>query len=512
VELRTRLSLGATRARVVRQLLTENALVGLAAGGLALLLSWALLKVVVRAIADALPVQYGTLVFDVSPNLAIFAYVLLISLIAGLLSGLSPALQSPRSALTSTGRASTTSVRTRRLQGVLVGVQVALSLVLLITGSLFVRGAINSLAMETGYESKQVVQLNFQFPRDPKYSEDRRVAVANKLRLRMAALPGVSVLTSARPPGIAFRTAAVPVDERRQTAGTGQSILHYTYVQASYLETLGIPLIRGRGFEGETGAGQFVVLSESAARRIFVNENPLGRNIRLGLVDERPHPNRELVAVGTTYQVAGIVRDTRGWSFDRSASEQIYLPLATGRIAHHPLLIRVQSDPLSIIRSAERAVASIDPEVIVTSSTLEDALRQSTPFIVSTLAAAISSSIGMLGLMLTLIGIFGTVSHVVALRTREVGIRMAIGAQKQDVLRLILHEITRPVVAGLIAGMALAAGVVYVLRGMLYGIKFVDGSYFVVMSLLFLIVALLAAYPPARRAMKVDPVVALRSE
>jgi len=111
-----------------------------------------------------------------------------------------------------------------------------------------------------------------------------------------------------------------------------------------------------------------------------------------------------------------------------------------------------------------------------------------------------------------LIGIFGTVSHVVALRTREVGIRMAIGAQKQDVLRLILHEITRPVVAGLIAGMALAAGVVYVLRGMLYGIKFVDGSYFVVMSLLFLIVALLAAYPPARRAMKVDPVVALRSE
>jgi ABC-type antimicrobial peptide transport system permease subunit len=114
--------------------------------------------------------------------------------------------------------------------------------------------------------------------------------------------------------------------------------------------------------------------------------------------------------------------------------------------------------------------------------------------------------------MLALIGIFGTVSHVVALRTREVGIRMAIGAQQQDVLRLILREITRPVVAGLIAGMALSAGLVYLLRGMLYGIKVVDASYFMVMSLLFLAAALLSAYPPARRAMKVDPVVALRSE
>jgi putative ABC transport system permease protein len=118
----------------------------------------------------------------------------------------------------------------------------------------------------------------------------------------------------------------------------------------------------------------------------------------------------------------------------------------------------------------------------------------------------------MLGLLLAVIGILGTVSHVVALRTRELGIRMAIGAQRRDVLRLVLREITRPVVAGLIAGMLLAVGLVYGLRGMFYGIRAVDGIYFAMMSLLFLIVALLAAYPPARRAMKVDPVVALRSE
>lgn len=288
--------------------------------------------------------------------------------------------------------------------------------------------------------------------------------------------------------------------------------MYYTYVQPSYFETLGIPLVRGGGFEGATATGQFVVLSESAARRIFGDENPLGQSIRLGFVDERLHLSRETLADGPAYQVAGVARDTRGWTFDGSDAEQIYLPLATDRINDRPLLIRVQFSPLSIVGSAERVIASIDPEIIATTSTLEDALRQSGPFVGSSLGAAVASIIGMLGLMLALIGIFGTVSHVVALRTREVGIRMAIGAQQHDVIRLILREITRPVVAGLIAGMALAAGVVYLLRGMLYGIKVVDGSYFVVMSLLFLIVALLAAYPPARRAMKVDPVVALRSE
>jgi putative ABC transport system permease protein len=160
----------------------------------------------------------------------------------------------------------------------------------------------------------------------------------------------------------------------------------------------------------------------------------------------------------------------------------------------------------------DRVATSIDPEIMVTYSTLEEALRRSPPFFVSSLAAAIASGMGLLGLVLALIGIFGTVSHMVALRTRELGIRMAVGAQQQDVLRLILRESTQPVILGLMAGTVLAAGVVYLLRRILYGISALDGVYFVVVSISFLLVALLAAYPPARRALRVDPVVALRYE
>jgi predicted permease len=272
-ELRTRLSLGATRIRIVRQLLTENALMGLLAGVVALLFSSALLKAGVKAFTDSMPVEFGAMVFDVSPNSAVFAYAFLISLTAGILSGLTPAIQSPRSALTSSGRAGTASVRGRRLQGVLVAVQVGLSLVLMITGSMFVRGAVNSLGMKTGYDSKQVVQLDFQFPKNTRYTAARRVALINELHMRMAALPTVTKVASGRPPGSGgFRTAAIPIGERRGTATGAQSILHYTYVQAGYFETLGIPLFLGRGFERQTQNGQTVILSESAAKQIFGGE------------------------------------------------------------------------------------------------------------------------------------------------------------------------------------------------------------------------------------------------
>lgn len=392
--------------------------------------------------------------------------------------------------------------------------QVALSLVLMIIGTMFVRGAVNSLAMKTGYDSKHVVQLDFQFPKSARYTAARRVALISDMQMRMTALPAVTRVTSGRPPGYAgFRTAAAPkIGEEKGTATVAQSILHYTYIQAGYFETLGIPVFLGRGFERQTQNGQSVILSESAAKQIFRGENSLGRSIRLGVTDERMHSSSELISDGASYEVVGVARDARGSEFDGSDSKQIYLLLAHDQLDGRPLLIRVESNPVQMLAAINRVIAAIDPAIIVTSSTLEDALRRSPPFFVSSLAAAIASGIGLLGLLLALIGIFGTVSHVVALRTREVGIRMAVGAQRHDVLRLILRESTQPVVAGLMAGIVLAAGVVYLLRGILYGINAVDGVYFVVVSGSFLVVALLASYPPAHRAMRVDPVVALRYE
>ena len=506
-ELHTRLSLGASRLRVIRQLLTESALLGLLAGALAFVFTWALLKVSVIQAAAALPPGEGTLIFDVTPDLEIFAYVFAISLVAGILFGLAPAIESSRSALSSSVRSSTSPARSRRIQDFLLAAQVSLSLVLMIAGSMLIRSSINSLKMETGYDSKHVVDLDLQFPEASKYSAARKVALINKLRARLAVLSGVAAITSARAPDDnSFRTAAV-------SAQNVQSILHYTYVQANYFQTLSIPLFVGRSFQTQAGpAERSVILSESAAKQLWPDENPIGRSLRLGPTDEKSHNRSELFADGPAYQVIGVARDTRGVEFDGSDSKQVYLLLPEDRLPGHPILIRSQSDPAQVIRAINPVIASIDPDLVATSSTLEEMLRRSAPFIASRLAAAVASTVGLFGLLLTLMGIYGTVSYIVVLRTREIGIRMAVGAQKRDVLGLILRESTRPVLAGLLAGMFLAVGASYLLRGVLYGLHTVDGISFAGVSLLFLAIALLAAYPPSRRAMRVDPMVALRYE
>ena len=519
-ELRMRLSLGASRLRIIRQLLTESALLGLMAGVLALLFTWALLKVSATLAVEAFPAEEGTFIFDVTPDFEIFVYVFAISLVAGILFGLAPAIESSRSALSSGVRGSTSPVRSRRIQDFLIAAQVALSLVLMIAGSMLIRSAINSIKMETGYDSKRVIDLDLQFPETPKYTAARKVALVHELRTRLAALPGVAAITSARPPGdnFFFRTAAASLDGEKSSAQNVQSI-HYSYVQPNYFQTLGIPLFLGRGFQSQAGQPEHsIILSESAAKQLWPGQNPIGRSLRLGAIDEQfhnpvtPDVRSELLADGPAYQVIGIARDTRGAELNGSDSKLLYLPLSEDRLQDRPILIRTQSDPTQVIRSIDQVISSVDPDLAATASTLDAMLRRSPPFIISSLAAAVASTVGLLGLLLALMGIYGTVSYIVVLRTREIGIRMAVGAQKRDILGLILRESTRPVVAGLLVGMFLAVGASHVLRGLLFGVNKVDGISFVGVSLLFLAIALLAAYPPSRRAMRVDPMVALRYE
>jgi predicted permease len=512
-ELHTRLSLGASRLRIVRQLLTESALLGLLAGVVALPFTWALLRVAVVLVTEDLPPDV-TLVFDVTPDLHIFAFVFAISLVSGILFGLTPAMESSRSTLSSAVRGGTSPVRSRRIQNVLIAMQVALSLVLMIAGSMLIRSSVNSLKMENGYDSKHVVDLNFQFPEGSKYNAMRKAALVRELRIRLAALPGVVAITSARAPDDnSFRTAAIPLDGEKPSARNGQSILHYTYIQANYFQALGIPLFVGHSFQAHAAQSEHsVILSESAAKHLWPSQNPVGRSLHLGPTDERLHNQSELLPDGPAYQVIGIARDTRGVEFDGSDSKQVYLPLPESGIQDHPILIRSRSDPAYLIRAINQVISSIDPDLTVTSLTLEEMLRWSAPFISSRLAAAVASVVGLIGLLLASMGIYGTVSYIVVLRTREVGIRMAVGAEKRDILGLILRESTQPVIAGLFVGMVLAVGASYLLRGVLYGLHTVDGISFVGVPLLFLAVALLAAYPPSRRAMRVDPIVALRYE
>jgi predicted permease len=514
-ELGMRLSLGASRLRIIRQLLTESALLGLIAGSVALLFSWAFLQTLVVVIADAFPEEYGTFIFHVTPDLGIFAYVFCISLAAGILFGLAPALESSGTALSSASKASpgTGKVRNRRMRDLLTVAQVAVSLVLLIAGSMLIRSSIRAVKMDTGYDTKHVLYLEFRFPEGEKYGADRRATLVRELRTRLSALPSVVAITSARAPDSGgIRTAAVSVNGEKPSPTNTRAILFYMYIQPNYFQTLGIPLLFGRGFQEQGGPREnAVILSESAAQVLWPGQNPIGRRLRLEPGGQFKVKS-DVLNDGPAYEVIGVARDTRGVLLNGSDSEEIYLPMPEDRIQEFPILIRTQFAPTQITNAIGPMILSLDPSLVASTFTLEEMLRQTESFLASSISAAFASIIGLLGLLLASMGIYGTVSYMVVLRTREVGIRMALGARKRDVLILMLRESTRPVVAGLIAGVCLAIGASYLLRGVLYGLNTIDAISVVGVSALFLAIALLASYMPSRRAMRVDPMVALRYE
>jgi putative ABC transport system permease protein len=514
-ELRTRVSLGATRSRLIRQLLTESALLGVASGALALAAAWAMLRIGVAAVANVLPPEYGSLVFDVTPDPQIFAFVVAISLAAALLFGLAPAFDGSRSAAASGARATTASRRTRRLQNALVGSQVALSLVLAITGGVLIQAARHSLSRETGYDAGQVADLEIQFSDGANEGGARGAAVTAALRVRVQGMPGVISVTSARPPDDnRFVTPAVPVrGGASTTAEPGATPLFYRFVEPGYFQTLGIPIVLGHVWpRGETSA--VAILSESAAKRLWPNEDPIGRRVRLGVTDEqlRLPAQVDRSANGLTYEVVGVARDTRGAAFDGGDSRQVYVPLSESQRPSRALLIRFAVDSASLVRQLGPLATTLDPSLVATASTLQDHLKTSAPFIVSSLSAAVASTMGLLGLLLASMGIYGTVNYIVLRRTREVGIRIAVGARPSDVLSLILGESARPVIAGIAVGLVVAASALRLVDGMFFGLGSMDVPSFAGVTAFFIAVALAAALPPARRALRIDPVEALRAD
>jgi putative ABC transport system permease protein len=512
-ELGIRLSLGASRPRLIRQLLTESALLALLAGFTALPLTWALLHVAVTKAAEALPVGEGTLVLNVNPDLKVFIYVFGISVLAGILFGLAPAIASTRSLHLSIVRGTGLSSVRSRLRYLFVAVQVAVSLTLMISGGMLIRSAIQALKLETGYDAGHVIDLSLQFPKESKYSADYKATVVRDLRTRLAVLPGVAAVTSARAPNDnGGRKAAVSVNGEPPSARNMRAVLYYTWVQPNYFQTLGIPLLLGQGFPSQTGqTNHVVVLSESAARRLWPGQNSIGRSLRLSTVDQF-HIKGELLPDGPNWQVIGLVRDTRPVSLDGRDSEQVYLPLPSDRLQDYPILVRTLSNPVSIMRTMDQLISAVDPGLTASISTLQEMLRQTSAFLAASLSAAIALITGLFGLLLASMGIYSTVSYIVVLRTREVGIRMALGAQKRDILVQMMLESSLPVVSGLLAGMVLAVGASHLLRGVLYGLNIIDPITYAGASLFYLAIALFATWLPSRRAMRIDPMEALRYE
>ncbi len=516
-EMGIRLSLGASRGRLIRQLLTESALLGLLAGIVSFFLTWWILRLLVVEISATLPAEWGAFALRVAPDMRVFEYVFAVSLVAGLLFGLAPALESSKPSLSSAlkeerGRFVFSTGKWRVHDG-LIAVQVAVCIVLMIAGGLLIRSSVRALEMETGYETKRVLSLDLYFPDGFGYSREKQAAETRELHDRIRALPGVTDVTFGRPPaGGGMRTATVILNGKKSLVDNSQLTLYYTYVQPNYFRTLNIPLSLGTAFTEAHGQPDAVaILSESAAKELWPGKNPIGQEFVLD-GSKQFHAKDELTPHGSSYQVIGIARDTRAALIDGTDLRKVYLPLPSGRLDDRPLLVRTEGDPKPLVDGIGRLVQSLDSNMIIYSETLDGLLTTSPQFVTSRCAALFASIVGALGLMLASVGIYGTVSYAVIRRTHEVGVRMALGAQKREIVELILVESTRPVLVGLSIGVVGAAGAAHLMQALLFGVNTLDAVSFVGVSGLFILIAMLAAYVPAQRASRVDPMVALRYE
>ena len=314
-EMGVRLSVGASRGRIIRQLLTESALLGMLSGCASLLMAWWALRLIMIGIAGNLPAEWGSLALHLEPDVHVFVFVSCVSLVAGILFGLAPALEASRpslsAALKQEGNRFAFRLRNAVLRDLLVGLQVAVCLFLLVCAGLLIRGSIRCTTLSPGYETKRTVWVSPNFPGGFGYAHSKQLAEIRQLQERVRQLPGVVSVSSGNAPDAGgLREAAVSLDGNPPPADNSARTLFYSYVAAGHLQTLGIPLIRGQYFsEGSGDLLTAVILSESAAEELWPGIDPVGKTL---ILDGKHHWKGEVFPQGGSYQVIGVTRDTRG--------------------------------------------------------------------------------------------------------------------------------------------------------------------------------------------------------
>ena len=522
-EIAVRLALGAGRPRLLRQLLTESIMIALLAGALGLPLAGWMLHLLIVQIASALPSFWGTIALEISPDIRIFAYALFVSCGAGIAFGLAPALQASKSdvnsALKEEGTAFGQRLSRSRLRGILIAGQMAACLVLLISSALLLRGSQRALKIDPGYEARRVAYLEMYNPANLHYSQSRMLQLNRELIEGIANLPGVhSVAQASRGPigGIRWVPVAA-VDTAPATPGAKGSeppVAGYSFVTPNYFDALGIPIVRGRSFTLREADGQapVVVISEATARRFWPGRDPIGKRLKIGSEKGTTSFPGEKDPFVASSEVIGMARDVRSMDLRKIDESYVYLPLSQSRQWTSTLLARTEGDPTPLLPAIGQEVRRVDANLPVIGAPLYTMVSMDPFFVVSRIGGLLASIVGVLGLLLACMGVYGMVSYNVAQRTREIGIRMALGAQSVQVLRHVLREGFQPILAGMLIGVAASTGVSRLMAAMLFGLNPVDAVSFFGVSLLLGAIALLATWLPARRATRVDPMVALRYE
>ena len=504
-EIALRLALGASRWRIIRVLLTESLLLAVLGGMAALALTFWVTDLMTYALS--LIAKQG-LLFNFSPDWRVFAAALLISLLAGVLCGLASALQASKADLTEALKDDTSwlcaNLRRFSWRNALVVAQVAGSLVLLAGAGLFLRSMQQALQFDLGYESQNLSFCEISVD-SRRYSAAQSDEFFRSLQSRVAALPEVQSVCLAD---------GMLLDNRRYRGRDGLWLadaekmpfgdrkIEQLFVSPKFFATAGIPLVSGRDFteRDRLGSQRVIIINEVIARRAFPGRNPVGQQLRL-------QPNSEPL------EIIGVAKNAKHHSLGEGAEPYFYRPLdqlSGYRGNYLVLFIRTQRDPAAIPGIVSSLVRGLDVEIRFSQSTVAENISRNV--LPSKIALAFFGLFGALGLLLAAVGLSGVLAYAVARRTKEIGVRMALGANRSAVLRLIVGEGMALTLTGIVIGLLLALALTPVLANYLYGISSADPLTFVGVSLLLVSVAVLACWLPARRAAKVDPLEALRCE
>jgi len=501
-EIAMRMALGAGRWRIVRQLLSESILLS-ALGGLAGLLIGVWLTKGLLALASPDVPRLNQVGLD-NP---VLLFTVGVSVLTGLLFGVLPALQAVRTDLNTIlkegGRRGGGSAREGGRKTLLVA-QVGVSLVLLIGAGLMLRTVYQLTRVDPGFNAENLLTMRFLMS-GRAYTVEQQQAFYRECLERVSSLPGVraAALTLSLPIDNSnwnsiFIVADKPVPPRSELPNAA-----FTPVSANYFEALGIRLVKGRWFTDSDTADKprLTVINETMARQLWPGEDPIGKRLKQGWPEDQT-PWREVIGVVADVKLEGVDQETR---------MQSYLPLAQEPVGSLGLLVRTVGPPLALAATVERAIQAIDKDLPVFGVQSMDQLLGN-DIAQQRLTMALLAGFAVLALLLAAIGIYGVIAYSVSQRTHELGIRIALGAQNRDVLRLVLGQGMRLALIGVALGLIASFALTRLMRPLLFGVEATDPMTFVALSLLLGLVALLACWIPARRAAKVDPMVALRDE
>ncbi len=502
-ELAVRAALGAGRARLIRQMLTEGLLlatVGALTGGL--LGRWlSVLLTRIRIPADIpIRLEFG---FD----WRVFAYIAAIALGTGLFVGLVPALRASRADLNDVlregGRSMADGGGRHRLRSLLVVAQVAVSLILLIAAGLFVRSVQRARSVDLGFDPHHVLTLSMDVSQLG-IDEEQGRAFYEELESRVRRLPGVDSVSYAFsvPFGYYNSSDAVEAEDRPLPTDQRKPAAAYNLVGPDYFRTLKIPLVRGRGFtvRDDRRARQVAIVNEVMARLLWPGQDPIGKRFKGG-------------SDGIAREVVGVTRTGKYRQMFEDPGPYFFEPIAQRYEALRVLQIRTTGDPEAMAPVVEKEVRAINPALPVYDvRSLEHTLDGPNGFFLLRLGALFGGALGLLGLLLALVGIYGVVSYTAAQRTQEIGVRMALGAQRRDILTLVVGHGFRLIAAGLALGILVALGLSRVIANLLFGVSATDAMTFTAVPVLLGSMALLASYLPALRAARITPSAALRNE